>query len=320
MKRIKPSFAQAAQNPGRYVFDLDREATEFYRQFPARKNKVFFVDVRKQSICGLDEKGLDAAAVKLSADDTFAYFLDDIRRGGGSSVQRLDTLGCLCVYIDKKAYKGMHSPFEARHVEINHAYAFDHEVGHVVVRNGMNVSNENLSECAADAYAALRHIQRFGTSVFWLESVARWRAMDMVFNRGDLGDHFTSPVISGIISDSARFDFAGLSPQETAERAWRYAKNFALPRDRLMDVDEAFAGFSMRGLSNVVKGNYAAVERLGAYVQKIKDPLSRKWGVFALEGLLNNGVVWNGKALALPAARFKDMRCKLKIAAKPRAL
>lgn len=40
-------------------------------------------------------------------------------------------------------------------------FALDHELGHHVVENG-HPSSGNLGESAADAYATLRHIQRFG--------------------------------------------------------------------------------------------------------------------------------------------------------------
>jgi hypothetical protein len=42
-------------------------------------------------------------------------------------------------------------------------YVIDHEMGHLLVKEGsITKRNSNLEECAADAFAALLHIQRFG--------------------------------------------------------------------------------------------------------------------------------------------------------------
>lgn len=320
MGKLKSAFTHAAQNPKRYVFDLEREAAEFYRQFPAHKDKVYFADVRAQSFHGMDEASLTRAVEKLSGDDTFEYFLDDFRKEGGSCVQYIDTQDCVCVFMDFKVYKGMHSPFESRHADIDHAFAFDHETGHAIGRSGMDMRSQSRCECVADAYAAIRHIQRFGRNPALLKNVSRWRAVDMVFSWGDFGAHFTSPVIEKIVSDSARIDFSKLTPQETADRAYAYASKYALTRGDLRKVESSFDGFSMRGLSNITRGNFKAVEKLGAYVQKIKHPLSRKWGQFVLEALLDNRVIWSGKPLQIPRQRFKELRQMVKMATKSRTL
>ncbi|MBU6475916.1 MAG: hypothetical protein KGQ70_08100 [Alphaproteobacteria bacterium] len=114
-------------------------------------------------------------------------------------------------------------------------FVFDHELGHLVVRNGMSY-DEHLNECAADAYAALRHIQRFGKDTGFFESHSR--APHVVLG-GSL-PHYTDAALREVKALSARKDMTKLSLQETAKRAADIADRCSLGEATLGKLARAY--------------------------------------------------------------------------------
>ena len=104
--------------------------------------------------------------------------------------------------------------------QLMHLFILYHETGHALI------PNDALStEFAADAYAALRLLQRFGSQAKAFLSMLSWaRAIGSVFNGVD---HLTTTVLDKIIDDSARHNnFMGLNPEKTIARAQAYGKNW----------------------------------------------------------------------------------------------
>jgi len=102
------------------------------------------------------------------------------------------------------------------------AHIFDHELGHLVTKDGFK-SHKLKNEASADAFAAIRHFQRFGGKT---DDLAAWSAFSaMGFFCGDPG-HVTAPVIDRICLDAKSLDFASLSPADTVVAAEYYAATF----------------------------------------------------------------------------------------------
>lgn len=111
-------------------------------------------------------------------------------------------------------------------------FEFDHECGHLLVRNGLQRSAQ--AEMAADAYAALRAIQRFGGKCPHLPVLAAWRAQNMLEHRSRY--HMTGLLLDGIIADSRHVDFTTLTPAETVAAANDYAARFACTEQQIAGV------------------------------------------------------------------------------------
>jgi hypothetical protein len=108
-----------------------------------------------------------------------------------------------------------------------------HETGHALIPG----KGERFRECAADAYAALRLLQRFGDDAIPLLSMLSWhRARNAV--DGGVFSHLTSPVLDKIIADNEECDFAGLSPQQTVGLAVQYAQDWMPTADMISAVDK----------------------------------------------------------------------------------
>ncbi|MFH1158999.1 MAG: hypothetical protein V1721_09025 [Pseudomonadota bacterium] len=122
--------------------------------------------------------------------------------------------------------------------EMKVAAVFDHEVGHLAVENGLpsGTVSEHLAECAATAYAALRHVQQFGKETEFFEY--HNYASQIVF--GVSPKHYTDDVIQRVKQLAEETDVSGLSLRETAELAGKIALECSLDEKTLEKISAAF--------------------------------------------------------------------------------
>ncbi|MFH1158998.1 MAG: hypothetical protein V1721_09020 [Pseudomonadota bacterium] len=115
---------------------------------------------------------------------------------------------------------------------------FDHEIGHRVVENGFpsGTVSEHLAECAATAYAALRHIQQFGRKTDFLE----YYNFSHTVVLGLSPKHYTDDVVQRVKQLAEETDISGLSLRETAELAGKIALECRLDDKTLEKIRKAF--------------------------------------------------------------------------------
>lgn len=114
------------------------------------------------------------------------------------------------------------------------AFTFDHEVGHHLVPSGFlrtgEESNMLKGESAADAYASLRCLQRFGAKdgLAILDN-AHTQRMLYPLRTHVKGDwiHLTTAVLQQIIADHPDSGFETMTPEETLREAEFYAQKFS---------------------------------------------------------------------------------------------
>ena len=111
-----------------------------------------------------------------------------------------------------------------------------HEKAHDLIDDGPDVDdNHPYAECAADAYAAIRLLQRFGPEATGFLSRLSWyRSFDAIEGTA----HLTTTVLDKIIADSADTDFTKLTHEQTIEWAMAYAKTWTPMPDMLEKVHE----------------------------------------------------------------------------------
>jgi hypothetical protein len=163
--------------------------------------------------------------------------------------------------------------------EMRAIFNLDHEIGHHIVRNGLPSPEKGVTlhkaEAAADAFAALRHIQRFGKNT----GQAGNRAENIAYCIILFSDmvHYTSGAIQRAfgIADEMGDDFFNLPLQETAELAAKIADETALDGLTLKKIAEAYlpiAGYcraSMGSPQEIVRKLYdpEATEALAVFCQ-----------------------------------------------------
>lgn len=121
-------------------------------------------------------------------------------------------------------------------------FEFDHELGHMLTRAGRDLAGGTnpRAECAADAYATLRAIQRFGADAPHLRAMAAYRARALITCNAK--DHVTTPLIDAILCDAARVDFSKLTPAETVMAANEYVTRYASDKPAIAFTLRQFRG------------------------------------------------------------------------------
>lgn len=195
----------------------------------------------------------------------------------------------------------------------NLLYLLDHELAHLAIADGYpfdTLSSRVISESIADAYALIRHYQRFGAdSNHEHEFINPWERGNLFIRYQD-NVHFTTFVLDEIIRRKHLIDFNGLSPQHTASLAWRFAMEYAPPAPVVVMLSQAF---------NKVAPAYNSSREEGrrAWVDVTLDPKTGyytfKLGSRMLHGLLNDKAQDNaGKIIRLRGKYWDDVRHRLK--------
>lgn len=158
---------------------------------------------------------------------------------------------------------------------LNQITLFDHEIGHMVVAEGGKPYPPHVKECAADAFAALRHIQRFGGKTDLLEH-ALYESSDSVLLTTKI--HYTAAVFEEIKEIASKTDICSMSLKETAELAGKIAKKHGLTEANLDKIYNAFSSARetlkkdpnnipdfIKSIVNVIKkhGNDADITKAG---------------------------------------------------------
>ncbi len=123
-------------------------------------------------------------------------------------------------------------------------FEFDHEIGHLLTRHGDYKSQGPvMAENSADAYAAIRAIQRFGGTPPHLNAMSQTRAEHIVTRASRR--HVSTTTLDAIIADSRNIDFGSLTPAETVAAAEEYARRHS--------PSEAQASFAVSYLAGMYK-------------------------------------------------------------------
>lgn len=124
---------------------------------------------------------------------------------------------------------------------ISQIILFDHELGHLIVKEGAPGPHggTNLAEAAADAYAMLRYIQRFGKADVLPRAAAH--TADAILFHSPI--HYTSAAIETIATmDRDDHDkIMGLGVKETVQLAGAIARATHLDAATLQKVWDAYA-------------------------------------------------------------------------------
>jgi hypothetical protein len=213
-------------------FDFNNAVRGTRKDFPALKKHAMFVDagndnwndieqtlddlaVDEDDIASIHKTYKDAKRLKTS-------FHIAVTRGGVE-----EPFSVVVFHPDKFPLFG-----RARGAT-DDACSFDHEAGHALTPLLEGCHAENI----ADAYAAVRHLQRT-TDTDALDYCGWKRAF--IFVTTGKSSHLTTFTVDKIICDRATADFVSLTPEETAAVAKAYAKKNTPSRKELDDLADEF--------------------------------------------------------------------------------
>ncbi len=234
-----------AQGNGNSLTDAFRSSAQLYHKtFPEKLANLFVTmggeriyvapevaDLLTENLAGLKEMVAEKAAFMRARNwGAMATEFTAEKAGAETRVNHL--------MLPERDVTGFVSA--AYPADMNNIGVFDHEMGHFIVKGGYGADVQR-AECAADAYAALRHIQRFGTATDMLEQTPYTRADYVTLY--SFATHYTSAVfleIKNILQDGAP-DIQTLSLPQTAQLAADIADACALDGTALARIHDAFA-------------------------------------------------------------------------------
>jgi len=133
---------------------------------------------------------------------------------------------------------------EYNNTEMWQRYVLDHELGHAVTmlkinKQSMKTSSfGNKAECEADAYAMIRHYQRYGSQSTFPEYVRDLRNMNAV-HKMDV-THWTSRAVQQVIDLNKQGQLQNLTPQQARDLAVKIAEQTHLSTDAESNIGKAF--------------------------------------------------------------------------------
>jgi hypothetical protein len=291
--------------PLREIFN--REAAQAVKDFPQLDGRFIFIDAPNNIAI---TRHLDLGALGLQSDRQLSRVLGKIKneaeKAGSSMATKLgDNEIDLMVYtpLPFKLFTGKDQPGE---MEI--MATFDHELGHLVVKGGFFSRDSTLRESAADVFAVLRHIQRYGEASEAIDRGGWRRAFDFVMS-GDAG-HFTTLAVDEVTALKDRLDIKVMTPQQTADLSARIALQFTPHMDVTNEAADSFE--PVRRVMHYSRDLTAGLEKLAEIT--LSDAASYhtfKIGARALERFLDGKISTPDGPLLLQGRFWDDVRREL---------
>lgn len=251
----KMSFRQAAAASSASLFNFNEAVADFYTARPDLQDKVFFIDPAAGAVAHPDQAVMQELVDFIAHSDAGKKHMQPII----ADCAKYKTSYChpngpgggfVFVYSGADAMR-----FTKRHSHATEMqFIFDHETAHAIIEDGRS-DNRFLAESIADAYAAVRHLQRNGGDTQFIEDMMLARARDTVFRENGILN-FTCPVIEKILEDAKTVPFEKFSHAETVSYVTATARQYTPDGPALRSLHENLAALKGRprliDLQNVV--------------------------------------------------------------------
>lgn len=291
------------------VFDFNQVARKALRDHPELRKDILLVDVANDLYIAY------AHTLAYLSDDGDAY--DELQKAI-QQAKRLKTSFAQAIMIDRKKtiqavifHPDRHPLFDQHDRMIDNIGTIDHELAHILCPDADHVEGENV----ADAYAVLRHLQRFDGQATDI-GYAAWKRT-MVFIMSGHTSHLTTFTIDRILADRHTVDFISLTPAQTVALSRNYADKHTRPQTKLSKLARAFKGARAKKISHDVLRDIADITLKA-------DPKSDTFYLGAralMMPLTREAITLDGRSVALKSVEWKKIRARLekKIATLPPA-
>ncbi len=291
--------------------------TETVEHFPHLKGQLLVVDMNELKAYGY--KDVDEKITGLTPETalTFLDKLPDViamKTNKDKSSCALFRNGMHIILINHRIDQAEFSGI-APETEKLLTYILDHELGHLVVPDGRSVDDSMhahvVADSIADAYAHIRHYQRFGVDSRYRDGIIdpAARTRNMVMDVGTGKNHFTAFVLDEIIKRKHTINFKALDPKQTADLAWRFAMKYLPPTPVIKALYKAFDPVKEAFNSSPEAG-------LKALIDKTLNPANGyytfKCGSDWLGRYLDERKFLNGQPINLPREYLDEVAKKLK--------
>ncbi|MDI1226064.1 MAG: hypothetical protein PSY14_00065 [bacterium] len=242
-----------ASPPPSDSFDFNKAARDIVSDHPALKRNTVFVDLDTNT-----RTGPRLARMRATLSGKFRKMLRGARKKAGTlkrgSAHAVadgdDGVMVLAMTLDR--------PFgllagKAVTDEMDRLFAFHHEIGHLIIPAAhagklddyfsklFGISNSGR-EVAADVYATIRHLQKYGADSAPLEFAPFKRATDTMNNsHDDATSYVTSFAIDAVLRDRHKLLAANLTPAQVVEKVKEYHLRYTPTRPQVDALLKDFA-------------------------------------------------------------------------------
>lgn len=279
---------------GDYHFDFEEETSRLLDGLGPAAARTVFLEVR---LADRQVFPLQGAGDPTVIEDNFDRLMNieaahfATHPGGGSHAGNLEgrdnPVDHIVTLVENDAFFSSCGP---ENEQLLRLFTLYHEFGHTLLTEGPAADKTHTyEESAADAFAALCFLRRFGKEAAPLLSVVGWlRALHAV--TGGTA-HLTTTVLDKIIADADALDIGGLSLKEIAATAHDYATDWAPDEARLK-----------RAIPHFVQSNNAALSVLEETALASSDTFAFYIGAKVFQPFLHpQGAVIDGRTLQLSA-------------------
>jgi hypothetical protein len=291
----KPAPRKSAKRVPNLTFDFNAAVRRAAKDHPELSKNAIFIDAQKDKW----ERTADIlSSVGVDEDD-----MGDLEKTVRDA-KRLKTSFHLALHRDDKPplsavvfHRDRHPLYGDKSGPVDDAGTFDHETGHALTPD----LEGTLAENTADAYAALRHLQRSGGDEKSIDYCGWKRAF--IFMTTGMTSHLTTFTVDQIICDTKAADFLSLTPEETAAVAKAYASMHTPDKKELTRLKAAF-----RPLKKLPPQK--ALKKLARMTLKARKESPEFYlGARVLAGALKEGgVTLDGQDIVLKGGDWHDIR------------
>ncbi len=298
---------------------FNKFAAEAVERFPHLKGQLLVVDMNEMVAHG--SKDIDPKKTGLTKETVLDYVSDhpltamlEKDRRMSSLATRDDKQKVNLIYINDSVPKSDLNDVP-KETEEHLLFVLDHELAHCAIKDGFSRAAGPrdyailLSESIADAYAMIRHYQRYGVEHDSTNKYVSPSARADNFILGGDSTHFTSFVLDAIVKRKNSIDFDKLTPDQTAELARRFALEFMPPKRIVEDLNWSFEPVRSEFRKNTNGGIKALIDKT---LDPKADYYTFKFGSMWLNHYLADRKLPDGTPIKLPKEYLDNAAKQLK--------
>lgn len=298
---------------------FNRFAADAVVRFPHLKGQLLVADMNERKSYGHNE--IDTKKTGLTPETAREYLRDHKITEAMSKDKNMSSLAMrddrqkLSIIFINDAVAGAEAANVSKATEEHLLFVLDHELAHCGVKDGFGRAASPrdyailLGESVADAYAMIRHYQRFGVDNASRDKyVSPGGRADNFVLFGD-STHFTSFVLDAIVKRKHLIDFDKLTPEQTADLARRFALEYMPPKRVVEDLAWTFTALRAEFKKDPSIGVKALIEKA---LDPASDYYTFKMASLWVRPFLEDRTLMDGKPVNLPKAYLDDAAAKMK--------
>ncbi len=298
---------------------FNRFAADAVERFPHIKGQLLILELNEYRAYGNSE--VDTKKTGLTKETALDYLSNhEVTEAMGkdknlSSLAMRDPKHNINVIFMNEAVPEAERKNISKETEQHLLFVLDHELAHCSIKDGFARATSSrdysilLAESVADAYALIRHYQRFGVDNDSKDKYVSPGGRADNFILGGDSMHFTSFILDAIAKRKHVIDFDKLDAKQTADLARRFALEYMPPKKVLDDLTWEFSAIRSAFKKNLSGGVQALIEKT---LDPASDYYTFKLASLWLKPFMEDRTFSDGSPIKLSKEYLDDAAVKVK--------